>query len=128
MNGKMSLTLDFETFTESTGVDYTKGKYVSHPSPKEVKTELAKIIDNLILLDRTPVLKTAFLVAWRNLFTFVVQVLGGNYSSTKQVNLIQQLFAYCLLTWTKKKKGKSQTVTPTLPQGFRVTASKEEET
>ncbi|GKE55231.1 hypothetical protein Tco_1494416 [Tanacetum coccineum] len=28
-------------------------------------------------------------------------VLGGNYSSTEQVNSIQQLFAYCLLTGTK---------------------------
>nr|GEX49800.1 hypothetical protein [Tanacetum cinerariifolium] len=48
-----------------------------------------------------PVLKTAFPMAWRILFTFVVQVLARNYSSTEQVNLIQQLFAYCLLTRTK---------------------------
>ncbi|GJV21552.1 hypothetical protein Tco_1370572 [Tanacetum coccineum] len=34
------------------------------------------------------------------LFTFVIQVLGGNYSSTKQVNSIQQLLAYCLITGT----------------------------
>ncbi|GKB76464.1 hypothetical protein Tco_0943359 [Tanacetum coccineum] len=44
------------------------------------------------------------------------EVLNGNYSSTKQVNSIQQLFAYCLLTGIKKKKVKSQTVTSTLPQ------------
>ncbi|GJY54791.1 retrovirus-related pol polyprotein from transposon TNT 1-94 [Tanacetum coccineum] len=31
----------------------------------------------------------------------VVQVLGGNYSSTKQVNSIQQLFVYCLITGAK---------------------------
>ncbi|GKA24360.1 retrovirus-related pol polyprotein from transposon TNT 1-94 [Tanacetum coccineum] len=55
-------------------------------------------------------------------------VFDGNYSSTKQVNSIQQLFAaLCLLSphmdklnplpfLIKKKKGKSQTVTPTLPQ------------
>ncbi|GJT65339.1 hypothetical protein Tco_1016819 [Tanacetum coccineum] len=101
MNGKKPLTLDFKTFTESTRLDYAKGKYVSHPSTEEVKVELAKIVDNPILLDRTPVLKTAFPVAWRIQFTFVVQVLGGNYSSTEQVNSIQQLFAYCLLTGTK---------------------------
>ncbi|GKC40661.1 hypothetical protein Tco_1053045, partial [Tanacetum coccineum] len=101
MNGKKPLTLDFKTFIESTGLDYTKDAYVSHPSTKEVKAELAKIVDNPILLDRTPVLKTAFPVAWRILLTFVVQVLGGNYSSTEQVNLIQQLFAYYLLTGTK---------------------------
>ncbi|GJY44725.1 hypothetical protein Tco_0432938 [Tanacetum coccineum] len=101
MNGKRPLTLDFKTFTESSGLDYAKGKYVSYSSTKEVKAELAKIIDNPILLDRTPVLKTAFPVSWRILFTFVVQVLDGNYSSTEQVNSIQQLFAYCLLTCTK---------------------------
>ncbi|GKE98128.1 hypothetical protein Tco_0021479 [Tanacetum coccineum] len=61
MNGKKPLTLDFKTFTESNGLDYAKGKYVSHPSTKEVKVELAKI------------------------------VLGGNYTSTEQVNSIQQL-------------------------------------
>ncbi|GJR03612.1 hypothetical protein Tco_0526596 [Tanacetum coccineum] len=61
MNGKESLTLDFKTLIESTGLDYAKGKYVSHPSTEKVKAELAKIVDNPILLDRTPVLKTAFL-------------------------------------------------------------------
>ncbi|GJR36615.1 hypothetical protein Tco_1212299 [Tanacetum coccineum] len=84
MNGKRPLTLDFKTFTEFTGLDYAKGSYVSHPSIVEVKAELAKIVDNPNLLDRTPVLKTAFPIAWRILFTFVVQVLGGNYSSTKR--------------------------------------------
>ncbi|GJR52196.1 hypothetical protein Tco_1402717 [Tanacetum coccineum] len=101
MNGKKPLTIDFKTFTDSTGLDYAKGTYVSHHSTKEVKAELAKIVDNPILLDRTPVLKTAFPVDWRILFTFLVQVLGGNYSSTKQVHLIQQLFVYFLLTGTK---------------------------
>nr|GEU30165.1 hypothetical protein [Tanacetum cinerariifolium] len=72
MNDKVPLTLDFKTFNESTRFDYTKGKYVSHPSTKE-----------------------------RILFTFIVHVLRGNYSSTEQVNLIKQLFAYCLLTETK---------------------------
>nr|GEY87582.1 hypothetical protein [Tanacetum cinerariifolium] len=65
MNGKETLTLDFKTFTASNGLDYAKDKYVSHHSTEEVKAELAKIVDNLILLDRTPVLKTAFPVAWK---------------------------------------------------------------
>ncbi|GKA56758.1 hypothetical protein Tco_0755830 [Tanacetum coccineum] len=108
MNGKKPLTLDFKTFTKSTGLDYAKGKYVSHPSPKEVKAELAKIIDNIILLDRIHVLKNTFLMAWRILFAFVVQVLGGNYSSTKQVNSIQRLFAYCLIIGTKPTKDSKQ--------------------
>ncbi|GJU42366.1 hypothetical protein Tco_1195323 [Tanacetum coccineum] len=52
-------------------------------------------------MDKTPVLKNSFPVAWRILFTFVIQVLGGNYSSTEQVNSIQQLLAYCLITGTE---------------------------
>ncbi|GJR03288.1 hypothetical protein Tco_0526272 [Tanacetum coccineum] len=49
---------------------------MSHPSPEVVKAELANIVENPILLDRTPVLKTALPMAWRILFTFVIQVLG----------------------------------------------------
>ncbi|GJS04154.1 hypothetical protein Tco_0320662 [Tanacetum coccineum] len=61
--GKMPLTLDFKTFTESVGLDYNKGTYVLRPSPVVVKGKLAKLVENPILLDRTPVLKTAFHVA-----------------------------------------------------------------
>nr|GEV12173.1 retrovirus-related Pol polyprotein from transposon TNT 1-94 [Tanacetum cinerariifolium] len=35
MNGKKPLTLDFNTFTTSTGLDYNNGAYVAHPSPEE---------------------------------------------------------------------------------------------
>ncbi|GJT67766.1 hypothetical protein Tco_1019246 [Tanacetum coccineum] len=102
LNEQRPLTLDFNTFCLSTPLDYNNGKYV----------------------------------------------LSRNYSSTKQVNSIQQLLAYCLITGTedpskvtdieltahmidvnnqkdsvsplplaaKPKKGKSQTVTPTLPK------------
>nr|GEZ26255.1 uncharacterized mitochondrial protein AtMg00810-like [Tanacetum cinerariifolium] len=52
-------------------IDYAKGTYVSYYSPKVVKAELAKIVKNLILLDKTPVLKTTFPMAWRILFTFL---------------------------------------------------------
>nr|GEW17110.1 putative ribonuclease H-like domain-containing protein [Tanacetum cinerariifolium] len=71
MNGKKPLTLDFNTFTTSTGLDYDNGAYIVHPSPKAVKAELAKIV-----LDR-------------------------NYSSTEQVNSIQHLITYSLITGTK---------------------------
>ncbi|GJX81374.1 hypothetical protein Tco_0330855 [Tanacetum coccineum] len=108
MNRKKPLTLDFNTFTTSTSLDYNNGAYVAHPFLEAVKAELAKI------------------------------VLGGNYSSTKQVNFIQQFITYSLITATKidigeiiysdldsvsplplstkKKKKKTQTVTPTLPK------------
>ncbi|GJT18683.1 hypothetical protein Tco_0877389 [Tanacetum coccineum] len=78
MNGKNPLTLEFKTFVYSTSLDYNEGTYVSHPTLEVVKAELAKIVMNLILLDRTPILKTAFRVAWRILFTFIIQGLEAS--------------------------------------------------
>ncbi|GJV47429.1 hypothetical protein Tco_1437641 [Tanacetum coccineum] len=101
MNGKKTLTLDFNTFTTSTGLDYNNDAYVAHPSPKAVKAELAKSVTNPSYLDKTLVLKNSFPVAWRILLTFVIQVLGGNYSSTEQVNSMQQIITYNLITGTK---------------------------
>ncbi|GJS11790.1 hypothetical protein Tco_0368586 [Tanacetum coccineum] len=91
MNGKKPLILYYKTFVESTRLDYAKGTYVSHPSTEVVKAKLAKIIENSIILDRTSVLKTTFLVTWKILFTFVIQgqrfvscaievLLGSNYT------------------------------------------------
>ncbi|GJT68516.1 retrovirus-related pol polyprotein from transposon TNT 1-94 [Tanacetum coccineum] len=101
LNGQRPLTLDFNTFCSSTDLDYNNGKYVAHPTPEAVKKELGKITINPSYLDKTLVLKNSFHVAWRILFTFVIQVLGGNYSSTEQVNSIQQLLAYYLITGTE---------------------------
>ncbi|GJY59658.1 hypothetical protein Tco_0459550, partial [Tanacetum coccineum] len=100
-NGQRPLTLDFKTFCSSSGLDYNNGKYVDHPTPEVVKKELGKISINPSYLDKTPVLKNSFPVAWRILFSFVIQVLGGNYSYTEQVNSIQQLLAYSLITRTE---------------------------
>ncbi|GKC16236.1 hypothetical protein Tco_1013018 [Tanacetum coccineum] len=75
-NVKKSLALNFKTFVESTGLDYNQGNYVAHPSPEVVKAQLAKISTTKDLVQKNPVLKTTFLVAWRILFTFVVQVLN----------------------------------------------------
>ncbi|GKA30629.1 hypothetical protein Tco_0716934 [Tanacetum coccineum] len=71
MNEQKRLTLDYQTFCSSTSLDYNKGKYVAHPSPEAFKAELAKI------------------------------VLGENYSSTEQINYIEQMIAYCLITRTE---------------------------
>nr|GEY83945.1 hypothetical protein [Tanacetum cinerariifolium] len=101
MNGKKPLTLNFNTFTVSTGLDYNNGAYVAHASPRVVKAELAKIVMNLSYLDKTSVLKNSFLVAWRIMLPFVIQVLSRNYSSTEHVNSIQQLITYSLITGIK---------------------------
>nr|GEV12916.1 retrovirus-related Pol polyprotein from transposon TNT 1-94 [Tanacetum cinerariifolium] len=101
MNGKKPLTLDFKTFTISTGLDYNNGAYVAHPSPEVGKAELAKIVTNPSYLDKTPILKNSLPMAWRILLTFVIEVLGGNNLSTEQVNSIQQLITYSLIIGTK---------------------------
>ncbi|GJU61819.1 hypothetical protein Tco_1243654 [Tanacetum coccineum] len=41
-----SFTVDFNTFRSTNGLDYNKGKYVAHPTPEAVKTELGKISTN----------------------------------------------------------------------------------
>nr|GEU71932.1 retrovirus-related Pol polyprotein from transposon TNT 1-94 [Tanacetum cinerariifolium] len=66
LNRQRTLTLDFNTFCSSTGLNYNNDKYVDHPTPK---------------------------------------VLGVNYSSTKQVNSIQQLLANSLITGTEVDTG-----------------------
>ncbi|GJX72036.1 retrovirus-related pol polyprotein from transposon TNT 1-94 [Tanacetum coccineum] len=106
LNRQRPLTLDFHTFYSLTGLNYNNGKYVDHPAPKVVKKELGKIAINLSYLEKTPVLKNSFPMAWRILFTFVIQVLGGNSSSTEQVNSIQQLLTYSLITRTEVDIGK----------------------
>ncbi|GJY19534.1 hypothetical protein Tco_0391025 [Tanacetum coccineum] len=78
LNGQRPLTFDFHTFCSSTGLDYNNGKYVAHPAPEVVKKELGKIAINPSYLDKTLVLKNSFLVAWRILFTFVIQCFAGN--------------------------------------------------
>ncbi|GJV80146.1 retrovirus-related pol polyprotein from transposon TNT 1-94 [Tanacetum coccineum] len=85
--------LDELSFTRLKAKLGIPGTYVSHPSPKAVKAELAKIVTNLSYLDKTPILKNSFHVAWRIMFTFIIWVLDGNYSSTKQINSIQQKYA-----------------------------------
>ncbi|GKB43753.1 hypothetical protein Tco_0888695 [Tanacetum coccineum] len=121
LNGQRPLTLDFNTFCSSTGLDNNNGKYVAHPTPEAVKKELGKIAINQSYLDKTTVLKNLFPLAWRILFTFLIQVLGRNYSSTEQVNSIQHDYDCCTL---EPKKGKSQTMTPTLPKSQGPEASK----
>ncbi|GKC62096.1 hypothetical protein Tco_1089694, partial [Tanacetum coccineum] len=72
LNGQKPLTLDFNTFCSSIGLDYNNGKYVDHPTPETVKKELGNIAINPSYLDKTLVLKNSFLMAWRILFTFEI--------------------------------------------------------
>ncbi|GJT57230.1 reverse transcriptase domain-containing protein [Tanacetum coccineum] len=119
MNGKKPLTLDYKTFVESTGLDYAKGTYVSHPSLNAIKAELAKIVfdgnyssteqdesfgSSLTILSNSKFSKDPSKVTPIELTNFMVVVNKCEHS----VNPLPFLI--------KKMKGKSQTVTPTLPQ------------
>ncbi|GJZ65451.1 hypothetical protein Tco_0622147 [Tanacetum coccineum] len=99
LNGQRPLSLDFNTFCSSTGLDYNNGKYVAHPTPEAVKKELGKIAINPSYMDKTLFLKNSFPVAWRILFTFK--------DSVSPLPLA-----------AKPKKVKSQTVTLTLPKSL----------
>ncbi|GKE42511.1 hypothetical protein Tco_1469795, partial [Tanacetum coccineum] len=81
-NGKTPLFFDFKNFCQTTGLDYNDGKYVAMPQTEVVKAELLKLsLHN----DKNGAKTTAVLV------------LGGNKSSTDQLNLIQQMIAFTLL-------------------------------
>ncbi|GJW78210.1 hypothetical protein Tco_0139892 [Tanacetum coccineum] len=105
MNGKNPLALDFKTFTTSTGLGYNNGEYVAHPYPEAVKAELAKIVTNPCYLEKTPILKNSFTVAWRILFTFVIQ--GAEASGA--------LFKKRQKLKSKKTPTKTQVTPPTVP-------------
>nr|GEU88319.1 hypothetical protein [Tanacetum cinerariifolium] len=59
-------------------LDYNKGLYVGHPSPEAIKSKFRNIATNASYLDKTPVVKNSFLVAWRIMFTFVIQGLKAS--------------------------------------------------
>nr|GEX03706.1 retrovirus-related Pol polyprotein from transposon TNT 1-94 [Tanacetum cinerariifolium] len=107
-------------YVAAAGLNYNNGKCVDHPTPKVVKKELGKIAINPSYLDKNPVLKNSFPVAWRILFTFVIQdpfkvteieltahmiVVNNRRDSVSPPPLV-----------AKPKKGKSQTITLTSPK------------
>ncbi|GJV31822.1 retrovirus-related pol polyprotein from transposon TNT 1-94 [Tanacetum coccineum] len=77
-NGKTPLFFKYKTFVQTTGLDYNNGNYVALPQSEVIKTEFLRL-----------------------LMTFVILVLGGYKSSTNQLNSIQQMIVYNLLTRTK---------------------------
>ena len=108
-NGTKSLTLNYKTFVKATGLDYTE-TFAAHPKEEEVKAILLERgpYDKLhpdvtpgALLSKAPIIKTWFPAPWRILMTFVIQVLGGNKSSTEQLNTTQAMIVYCLLEGIK---------------------------
>nr|GEV63548.1 retrovirus-related Pol polyprotein from transposon TNT 1-94 [Tanacetum cinerariifolium] len=119
-NGQTPLTLDFKTFCKTTRLDYNKGGYVAHPSLEVVKVELVNIDINEALVQKTPLIKSSFLMAWRIMLTFVIQ----NPSKVTQIELMGSMIDVINLEssvtplpcFEKKGKKKSQYVTQPKPK------------
>nr|GEW76448.1 hypothetical protein [Tanacetum cinerariifolium] len=107
MNGKKPLTLDFNTFTTSTDLDYNNGAYVAHPSPEDEKFRYLPGILSNFKFSKDP---SKFIKI--KLRTHMISV-----NNQKDLVSPPPLSA-------KKKKGKSQTMTPTLPKSQGPEASK----
>ncbi|GKE62841.1 hypothetical protein Tco_1513208 [Tanacetum coccineum] len=74
------------------------------PFPSTDETEQCTLKEFLIkfsVLNRQRPLTLNFTPFVHPLALIIIMVLGGNYSSTKQVNSIQQLLAYSLITGTE---------------------------
>ncbi|GKE68059.1 hypothetical protein Tco_1526131, partial [Tanacetum coccineum] len=121
MNDKKPLILDYKSFVESTRLDYAKGTYVSHPSPEAVlgenysSTEHINSIQQMItycLITGTKV--DIGEIIYNDLDPSKVteiELTASMIAVNKQKDLVSPLpFS------GKKKKVKSQTVTPTLPK------------
>nr|GEW04517.1 retrovirus-related Pol polyprotein from transposon TNT 1-94 [Tanacetum cinerariifolium] len=91
MNDKKPLTLDFKTFTTSTGLDYNNSEYVAYPSLEDVKAELAKFITNPSYLDKTPQMIAFCLMTGTNVYIGKI-----NYSDlvTKLTNKSRQKYVF----------------------------------
>nr|GEW82194.1 retrovirus-related Pol polyprotein from transposon TNT 1-94 [Tanacetum cinerariifolium] len=99
MNGKKPLTLDFNTFTTSTDLDYNNGAYVAHPSPEDEKFRYLPGILSNFKFSKDPSKFTKI-----ELRTHMISVNNQKDSVSPPPLSI------------KKKKGKSQTITSTLPK------------
>ena len=108
-NGKKKLTLNYKTFLKATGLDYTEN-FAPLPKEDEVKALLLTLgphdrfhpdVAPGTLLAKAPIVKTWFPAPWRILMTFVIQVLGGNKSSMKQLNTHQSMIVFSLLEGIK---------------------------
>ncbi|GJV94633.1 hypothetical protein Tco_1546210 [Tanacetum coccineum] len=107
VNGKKPLTLDYKTFYESTGLDYNKGKYVSHPSLEAVKAELAKIVTNEIMLTNKS--RQKYVSYPRFVSCALAELLGPEYTQDENFRSLPNILR-------KKKKRKSQTVSKPKPK------------
>ena len=109
MNGSRTLSFDYSAFIKATGLDFAEA-FSPNPTDQDIKNELIFLAPHDPrrpqmsvggLLEKAPIVKTWFHPIWRILMTFVIQVLGGNKSSTEQLNSSQKLMLFSLLEGTK---------------------------
>ncbi|GKA74300.1 hypothetical protein Tco_0780602, partial [Tanacetum coccineum] len=131
LNGQRPLTLDFNTFCSSTSLDYNNGKYVAHPTPEAVNKEFRKLPSIRVLGENYSSTEQD------EKFGFLPSILS-NSNFTKDPSKVTdiELTAHMITVnnqrdsmsplplSTKPKKGKSQTVTPTLPKSQGPEASR----
>ncbi|GJT09118.1 hypothetical protein Tco_0843580 [Tanacetum coccineum] len=151
MNGQ-SFTLDFNTFRSSIGLDYNKGKYVAHPTPKTVlsgnysSTEQIKSIQQMIaycLITGLRFISCGLKVLLGSAYTQDKNFRNtpnilSNSNFTKDPSKVTEIeLTACMIAVNnqkdlvsplplsgKKKKVKSQTVTPTIPKSHGNTTLK----
>lgn len=108
-NGTKFLTLNYKTFVKATGLDFAE-TFAKPPTEEEVRELLLTLgpydknhpdVSPGALLSRAPIIKMWFPAPWRILMTFVIQVLGGNKSSTEQLNTTQSMIVFCLMEGRK---------------------------
>ena len=108
-NGSKTLSFGYKTFLKATGLDFTE-TFAPQPQGDEVSNLLLELgpfdknhpnVTPGALLARAPIVKTWFPAPWRILMTFVIQVLGGNKSSTEQLNATQAMIVFSLVEGIK---------------------------
>ncbi|GJV51891.1 hypothetical protein Tco_1447632 [Tanacetum coccineum] len=145
LNGQRPLTLDFKTFCSKTGLDYNNGKYVAHPSPEVLSGNYSSTNNDLItkLLNNS---RLKYVSYPRFMSCALQVLLGSDYTQDKKFGFLHpvlsnsnftkdpskvtniELMAHMIAVNNRRdsvsppplapkpKKGKSQTVTPTLPK------------
>ncbi|GKD73378.1 hypothetical protein Tco_1331660 [Tanacetum coccineum] len=114
-NGQKLLLLDYKTFVETTRLDYAKGTYIVYSLLTGTKVDIEEIIYSDLITRLTNKSRQRY-VSYPKFVSCALEVLlGPDYTQDESFGSSP--------TIPKKKKGKSQTVTPTLPQSQALEAS-----
>ncbi|GJX18721.1 hypothetical protein Tco_0221398 [Tanacetum coccineum] len=134
MNNKKPLTLDFNTFTTSTSLDYNNGAYVlgrNYSSTEQVnfiqqfityslitatKIDIGEIIYSDLVTKILNMSRLRYVLYPRFISCALEVLLGLKYTHDENFGYLPGILMSLLPLSAKKKKEKTQTVTPTLPK------------